>query len=409
MPAELQRLIYAPSLTVSYPSDAFLFVDSETLGTIKVTRTQLLAGVGAGDALVASPLSQFAQTTSLQLKNTISDETGSGALAFANGPTFIAPLLGTPASGVATNLTGLPLTTGVTGILLVANGGSGTATPGIAAGTNITVSGTWPNQTVNSTAPGGSTDASTLTTGTLADARLTANVPLKSAANEYAGVQTLDAGLFVPAIISSSVGTKLVVKALTGAAYAEPVWAIGMLGQEVKGIGVGSTGIVTFLGGFQANSYGGTSFGTAAFPNGFSSGVGQAFSLDNGNTVGYTALFDLDGVGNTNPHVLVKGKSDTTNSRAIAYTDYSFYAPTDASRKGQAVSFLFDSSGPRKTYREYADGTNGYLALNVSTTAPVNADLTVSEVVFYTDGSGNLKIKLKDAAGAVKTGTVTLA
>jgi hypothetical protein len=37
----------------------------------------------------------------------------------------------------------------VTGVVAVANGGTGTATPGLVAGTNITVSGSWPNQTVN--------------------------------------------------------------------------------------------------------------------------------------------------------------------------------------------------------------------------------------------------------------------
>jgi hypothetical protein len=51
------------------------------------------------------------------------------------------------------------------GILGVSGGGTGTATPSIVAGTNITVSGTWPNQTINSTSSGGVTSFSGSTTG----------------------------------------------------------------------------------------------------------------------------------------------------------------------------------------------------------------------------------------------------
>ena len=36
------------------------------------------------------------------------------------------------------------------GLLDIANGGTGTATPALVAGTNVTITGTWPNQTVNS-------------------------------------------------------------------------------------------------------------------------------------------------------------------------------------------------------------------------------------------------------------------
>lgn len=58
-------------------------------------------------------------------------------------------------NGSAANLTGLPLSTGVTGTLPVANGGTGTTTPSLVAGANVTITGTWPNQTIASTGGGG--------------------------------------------------------------------------------------------------------------------------------------------------------------------------------------------------------------------------------------------------------------
>lgn len=66
-----------------------------------------------GDALTSNPLSQFAATTSSQLAGVLSDESGTGAAVFANSPTLVTPALGTPASGVLTNATGLPISTGL--------------------------------------------------------------------------------------------------------------------------------------------------------------------------------------------------------------------------------------------------------------------------------------------------------
>lgn len=63
----------------------------------KITSTPTtLAGYGITDliALTSGTLAQFAATTSSQLAGVISDETGSGALVFANTPTLVTPVLG---------------------------------------------------------------------------------------------------------------------------------------------------------------------------------------------------------------------------------------------------------------------------------------------------------------------------
>lgn len=69
-------------------------------------------GSGTGDALTTDPLSQFAATTSAQLRGVISDESGTGALLFAGGNIGAA---------TATSLNGLTIST-TTGTLTLANG-----------------------------------------------------------------------------------------------------------------------------------------------------------------------------------------------------------------------------------------------------------------------------------------------
>ena len=133
-----------------WDSGSAAFVQINAGGTGNVNAGGTLANndlvIGQGTTAVATTttgtgiLTFLGTPSSANLAAALTDETGSGAAVFANTPTLVTPILGTPNSGTLTNCTGLPpsgLTQG--GLIGFTAYAAGTDTTlGTTSGTNMT-------------------------------------------------------------------------------------------------------------------------------------------------------------------------------------------------------------------------------------------------------------------------------
>lgn len=235
-------LTLAAGKTASF-ADAFTAAGAfaTTLTSTAITNATLPEGTNTLYSTKAASI------TSAQLLSSVSDETGTGLAVFATSPVFTTPNLGTPSVLVLTSATGLPIATGVSGLgtgvatalavnvgsagaFVTFNGALGTPASGVA--TNLTGTATTLNIGGNAATATSATSAATATSAITAGTVTTAAQPLITSIGTLTGL-TVNGNLTLGPATSHVISSQTIIPTTTAVTYTVGTVAAGS--SDTKG------------------------------------------------------------------------------------------------------------------------------------------------------------------------------